>query len=56
MADKKGIWNRYETKDGKVSRKNKSCPKCDNGYALAAHNNRLTCGNCGYSEFQKKKE
>lgn len=60
MADKpkKGIWNRYEKQGDKLVSKTKSCPKCGDGYALAGHNNRSTCGNCGYSEFKKaeKKE
>ena len=57
MADKKtkrGIWNLYEKKGDTVERKNKSCPKCGKGYFMAQHKDRTYCGNCGYTEFQKK--
>ena len=65
MADKKapakkgpptkGIWKLYEMKGGKLERKNKSCPKCGQGFFMAQHEGRLYCGGCGYTEFQKKK-
>ena len=44
---------RYEVKDGKLERKNKFCPKCGPGVFLARHQNRLSCGKCGYTEFVK---
>jgi len=57
MADKKsakkGIWNNYEKKGDKVERKNKSCPKCGQGFFMAKHANRVTCGSCNYSEYTK---
>ena len=37
-----------------AKKKSKNCPKCGPGYALAKHNNRVTCGKCGYTEFSKK--
>jgi len=64
MADKKapakkgppqkGIWKLYEKKGDKLERKNKSCPKCGQGFFMAQHESRLYCGGCGYTEFQKK--
>lgn len=30
----------------------KFCPKCGTGVRLAEHNNRRSCGKCGY--FEKK--
>ena len=56
MADKpkKGIWNRYEKKGDTLERKNKTCPKCGQGYFMAQHQNRSYCGHCGYTEFSKK--
>jgi small subunit ribosomal protein S27Ae len=32
----------------------KSCPKC--GSRLADHEDRMTCGKCGYTEWKKGKE
>lgn len=58
MAEKKaakGVWNLFEIKGDKLERKNKSCPKCGEGFFMAQHVNRSYCGGCGYTEFQKKK-
>ncbi len=49
----KGRWNLYEKSGDKVTRKNKSCPKCGSGTFMAKHSNRLYCGNCKYTEFLK---
>lgn len=45
----------YDVKGESISRKNKSCPKCGPGYFLAQHKDRVTCGNCHYTEFSRKK-
>ncbi|MEM2935070.1 MAG: 30S ribosomal protein S27ae [Candidatus Thermoplasmatota archaeon] len=44
----------YELKDGKIVRKRKECPKCGPGVFMAEHKNRISCGNCGYTEFKKQ--
>jgi len=49
-------WKLYKAEGGKVERKNKFCPKCGDGYFLASHKDRLTCGKCSYSEIISKKE
>jgi small subunit ribosomal protein S27Ae len=57
MADKKKKSYKsrvYDIKDGKITRKNKSCPKCGDGVFLANHGDRLSCGSCGYTESKKK--
>ncbi len=46
----------YEVDDGKLIRKKKTCPKCGEGVFLAEHQNRSSCGKCGYTEFKKKEE
>jgi len=50
------IWKLYQTTGDKVERKNKTCPKCGPGMFLALHKDRVTCGNCSYSEITTKKE
>jgi small subunit ribosomal protein S27Ae len=40
----------YSTKGDALTRTHKSCPKCGSGIFLAEHNNRRSCGKCGYSE------
>ena len=44
------VWKLYD----KGTRKNKTCPKCGPGVFLAAHKDRLSCGQCDYTEFLKK--
>ncbi len=52
MSEKKKyqIWKLYEVKDGKLSRKNKFSPKAGEGYFLAEHQDRRTCGKTNYME------
>jgi len=35
-------------------KKRRSCPKCGPGIHLAEHEDRLSCGKCGYFEAKKK--
>ena len=35
----------------KITRLRRHCPKCGDGYFLAVHKNRVSCGKCGYTEF-----
>ena len=49
------VWKLYETKDSSFSRKNSTCPKCGAGVFLAVHQNRKSCGKCGYAEMAVKK-
>jgi len=40
----------YEKKGDKMERKNRFCPKCGDGFFLANHKDRWTCGKCHYME------
>jgi small subunit ribosomal protein S27Ae len=40
----------YETEGEGLVRSHKFCPKCGPGTFLAEHENRRSCGKCGYSE------
>jgi small subunit ribosomal protein S27Ae len=42
------------SKEGKLERKKRHCPKCGPGVFLADHADRASCGKCGYTEFKKK--
>lgn len=44
----------YEISGEKLTRKNKTCPKCGPSVFMAKHKDRWTCGQCGYTEFEKK--
>ncbi|MCK5560562.1 MAG: 30S ribosomal protein S27ae [Thermoplasmata archaeon] len=45
----------FQVNDNRIDRKNKYCPKCGEGVFMAEHDNRRSCGKCGYTEFKKKK-
>jgi len=44
----------FKVEAGKVSRTRKHCPKCGPGVFMGEHENRVSCGKCGYTEFKKK--
>lgn len=44
----------YKVEGGKLTRTKKSCVKCGAGVFMAEHNNRFSCGACGYTIFKKK--
>ena len=46
----------YGIKEGKIERKNPSCPRCGPGVFLANHKNRYSCGKCGYTLFKQAKK
>ena len=45
----------YTVSGNSVKRNKKSCPKCGEGYFLAEHKDRLTCGKCSYMEKVSKR-
>jgi len=44
------VHSMYEVSGDKLTRKNKTCPKCGPGVFMANHKDRLSCGKCNYSE------
>jgi small subunit ribosomal protein S27Ae len=44
----------FEVAGSSIKRKNKSCPKCGQGFYMANHKTRRTCGKCGYMEKQQQ--
>lgn len=44
----------YEINANSLSRKKPVCPKCGPGVFMATHKDRVSCGKCGYTEFNKK--
>ncbi|MFC1648520.1 30S ribosomal protein S27ae [Nanoarchaeota archaeon] len=41
----------YEVNDDGLKKK-LNCPKCGDGYRMADHKNRRSCGRCKYTEFK----
>jgi small subunit ribosomal protein S27Ae len=44
----------FKVEGAKLTRTKKHCPKCGPGVFMAEHDNRVSCGKCGYTEFKKK--
>ena len=44
----------YKVEGDKIVRTKPVCPKCGPGVFMATHKDRVSCGNCGYTEFSKK--
>ena len=44
----------YKIEGNRLERTRQSCPKCGSGTFLARHQDRVSCGRCGYTEFAKK--
>ncbi len=40
---------KYGVEDGKLVRKAEFCPTCGPGVFLAVHEDRKSCGRCGYT-------
>ncbi len=48
------LFKNYEVSGDSLKRKKKFCPKCGPGTTMGSHKDRVACGKCGYSEFNKK--
>lgn len=48
----KAKWSKYKVEDGKLVRA-ESCPECGPGVFLAHHNNRKSCGRCGFTNMNE---
>ncbi|MEK6942293.1 MAG: 30S ribosomal protein S27ae [archaeon] len=44
----------YKIEGERLVRARKSCPKCGHGVFLADHKDRVTCGNCSFTEMKKR--
>jgi small subunit ribosomal protein S27Ae len=55
VAKKKSVSKKdaYKVEGDKVTRTKPVCPKCGPGVFMATHDNRVSCGKCGYTEFKK---
>jgi ubiquitin-small subunit ribosomal protein S27Ae len=49
------VWKLYKVSGDSLERLKKECPRCGKGYFMAEHEDRLSCGNCGYTTFKAPK-
>lgn len=51
---KGGVSAMYKVEGDKVSRARPTCERCGPGYFMADHNERYTCGHCGFTRYKQK--
>ncbi len=49
----KGVHAMYKTENDKVTRLRPTCERCGPGYFMADHNDRYTCGHCGFTRYKR---
>lgn len=52
--EEKGVRAMYKAEGDKVSRTHPTCERCGTGYFMADHQDRYTCGHCGFTRYKQK--
>ena len=52
--EEKGVHAMYKVEGDKVSRARPTCERCGPGYFMADHQDRYTCGHCGFTRYKQK--
>ena len=50
------VWKLYKVEGEVATRLRKECPRCGKGYFMAEHEDRLSCGHCGFTTFKVKNQ
>jgi small subunit ribosomal protein S27Ae len=51
--EEKGIHTLYRIEGEKVTRLRPTCERCGPGYFMAKHQDRYTCGHCGFTRYRQ---
>jgi ubiquitin-small subunit ribosomal protein S27Ae len=51
--EEKGIYSIYKIEGDKVARLRPTCERCGPGYFMACHDDRFTCGHCGFTRYKR---
>jgi small subunit ribosomal protein S27Ae len=51
--EEKGIHTLYKIEGEKVTRLRPTCERCGPGYFMAKHQDRYTCGHCGFTRYRQ---
>jgi small subunit ribosomal protein S27Ae len=51
--EEKGVHALYKVENDKVSRLRPTCERCGPGYFMANHQDRYTCGHCGFTRYKQ---
>ena len=49
----KGTHTLYKIEGDKVTRLRPTCERCGPGYFMAKHQDRYTCGHCGFTRYKQ---
>lgn len=52
QKDEKGVHTLYKIEGDKVTRLRPTCERCGPGYFMANHQDRYTCGHCGFTRYK----
>ncbi len=50
---RKGVFSYYKTDEKKLERLRPFCERCGQGYFMADHSDRYTCGHCGFTRYKQ---
>jgi small subunit ribosomal protein S27Ae len=51
--EEKGAHALYKIEGEKVTRLRPTCERCGTGYFMGDHNDRYTCGHCGFTRYKR---
>jgi small subunit ribosomal protein S27Ae len=51
--EKKGVNALYKIEGEKITRLRPTCERCGPGYFMAKHQDRYTCGHCGFTRYKQ---
>lgn len=51
--EEKGVHTLYRIEGDKVTRLRPTCERCGPGYFMANHEDRYTCGHCGFTRYKQ---
>ena len=51
--EEQGVHALYKIEDEKVTRLRPTCERCGPGYFMANHQDRYTCGHCGFTRYKQ---
>ena len=49
----KGVHALYKVEGEKVTRLRPTCERCGSGFFMANHQDRYTCGHCGFTRYKQ---
>ena len=53
---RKGSYKLYKIEGEKITRLRPICERCGPGYFMAKHEDRYTCGHCGFTRYRQIQE